>query len=1556
MTPESEPSELVGQYSPGSTGCVAEWTDGAVTRAYRNGHCVILDNVQDAVPSVLERLNSVLETPCHLLLAEKGDVSPLEAHDHFRIFATMSTLDGVLPDISPALANRFALLRMPELPAADGKELLRELRSVATVLSEEHVDVEMIAGAAAAVWHLACEERQLREAGFSMRSIVRMIDCAYHIRRAHRTMSLRDSLLHSFDAVLAGQWAIKAPAVFSAICAGVVSSLGVPDGYKPSTPLDFSVYTGVVAGAGAGLAAHVLPRSRLRNAEAVAAAVLCNYPVLLEGPPAVGKTSLVDAMSRNAFGTHVQLRRVNNSDTTTVQDYVGSLLPLGGTFVYQRGELVKAMEEGSWFLADEFNLANPAVMSMLAPLLEGKRTVDIPNIGSRTAHPNFRFFATQNPATDTGRNRLPPALRSRFMEVNVTEFSREDLVEILHRRKDDAPLGIAPAASQLSVGEATMLAAAYFEVMKAVPEVRMTMRELVKWLRRKVMIPDSTLRSAGETLLLSRSEPESRQSQAIAAALTSAGFPVPVSTTRYASVVTDAACGSGVEFKDTAGRLLLSVPGDAVSLVHCSQIRHWPASLVRALCYMAYTSTAREPTLLVGPTGYKSTAVAAWASILGRRESLTTVHLTPETETADLIGQIVPMGSHGLLDDLVYYLGTVLARAKTLVSFSTAASRDTDVRTAVLRMETALGNLQTESQRWIASRQAWMRSACVDPRSASHTDANRTLESAEAEEDDIFAELLANVARVGIEAQDEDRASAIMEQSTLLMDAVNDPSPSDSTDVEQAPAAVTDELSRAAADNSDDDIWGNFLSGGEPATAAVLEAVDKTTSVHGTNSTATVTFPATIAVSHLPVPPSGLPFTADGEEHIYSASSAFDHQHLSAALKAALKEGGDAIAALLDTPVVVEDMCVLVCADKYFALRSAVSNSPPSATHFVFKDGPVTRAVRRGDLLLLENFDQASASVTERLNALLEPSPFFSVSEDFTISSGVVPCTGLPRSRTSDVVPLPGFAFFATVHREDASHPLRLSPAARSRLTEIVCPRYHEEEVWELVGVELQARLRPDERAYAPVVTRMLQDAFAQGGNEMLIEARRFPVDLHKVLVLVDFVVNHPPQLPVLDRVVAGIRFFWIDLWPLSASGRPAQSLIALLLRKHCGKSEETATALANALFTVPSSPQWHELLRASHSSGVNTLSCLFTGVSAAVKPLTGQPHLADDASVTNMLAGIAPTETMITNFSRLTAALTACVPVLLEGPPGVGKTAVVKHLSDILLGFGQCERVNMSASVTIDQLFGGVLPHVVNGQRVFAWRDGKLTSALREGKWVLLDELNLAPAPVLDAIAPLLERRSSGFTIPGLGETIPIHSRLFATMNPTSIGGNRVRLPRSIDGLFIKVVLGLYQPDELREIALTLFNEVLDRPTNLLHSESGDLALSGHWNFITEEQVERLLRLQETLVDRVSRRELGRSGGPFDFNLRDLIKFRDVLASNAVSLRSHFDFMVGGRVRTEDSDIRLFILRTVAELVYAQRFRSAAERATVIDLISGPHGAFPMSSTTKGMWQPRLF
>lgn len=71
-------------------------------------------------------------------------------------------------------------------------------------------------------------------------------------------------------------------------------------------------------------------------------------------------------------------------------------------FALQKGAVLEAAEKGHWLLVDEINLAPPEFLDAIVHALSAPGT-----------HPNFRLFACMNPATDAGKRRLPPSVRTK---------------------------------------------------------------------------------------------------------------------------------------------------------------------------------------------------------------------------------------------------------------------------------------------------------------------------------------------------------------------------------------------------------------------------------------------------------------------------------------------------------------------------------------------------------------------------------------------------------------------------------------------------------------------------------------------------------------------------------------------------------------------------------------------------------------------------------------------------------------------------------------------------------------------------------------------------------------------------------------------------------------------------------------------------------------------------------------------------------------------------------------------------------------------------------------
>lgn len=134
----------------------------------------------------------------------------------------------------------------------------------------------------------------------------------------------------------------------------------------------------------------------------------------------------------------------------------------------------------------------------------------------------------------------------------------------------------------------------------------------------------------------------------------------------------------------------------------------------------------------------------------------------------------------------------------------------------------------------------------------------------------------------------------------------------------------------------------------------------------------------------------------------------------------------------------------------------------------------------------------------------------------------------------------------------------------------------------------------------------------------------------------------------------------------------------------------------------------------------------------------------------------------------RVVETIAYCVreslPVLLVGETGVGKTSAIRHIAAKTCN--NLRRVNVNGSMTAEDFVGQLL---VNTEGTF-WKDGVLTECMRNGYWIVIDEINAASAEILFVLHSLLDDdRYVVLTDHPEREIVRAHPnfRLFATMNP---------------------------------------------------------------------------------------------------------------------------------------------------------------------------------------------
>ena len=162
--------------------------------------------------------------------------------------------------------------------------------------------------------------------------------------------------------------------------------------------------------------------------EDVLIAIVCGGHVLLEGVPGLGKTALVNTISK---ALDLKFKRIQFTPDLLPADIVGTqiLLDKGGSreLEFQPGPVFCNI-----LLADEINRATPKTQSALLETMQEKTVT----VAGETHPMELPFFtlATQNPIEQDGTFPLPEAQLDRFFfKLFVTLPNHDEFSEILDR-------------------------------------------------------------------------------------------------------------------------------------------------------------------------------------------------------------------------------------------------------------------------------------------------------------------------------------------------------------------------------------------------------------------------------------------------------------------------------------------------------------------------------------------------------------------------------------------------------------------------------------------------------------------------------------------------------------------------------------------------------------------------------------------------------------------------------------------------------------------------------------------------------------------------------------------------------------------------------------------------------------------------------------------------------------------------------------------------------------------------------------------------------------------
>ncbi|XP_037949486.1 midasin [Teleopsis dalmanni] len=614
---------------------------------------------------------------------------------------------------------------------------------------------------------------------------------------------------------------------------------------------------------------------------------------------------------------------------------------------------------------------------------------------------------------------------------------------------------------------------------------------------------------------------------------------------------------------------------------------------------------------------------------------------------------------------------------------------------------------------------------------------------------------------------------------------------------------------------------------------------------------------------------------------------------------------------------------------------------------FEWADGPLIYAMQEGSYFMADEISLAEDSVLERLNCILEPERTVLLAE----KGGV---TGEVEDLSKDFIiqAKKGFQFLGTMNPGGDFGKKELSPALRNRFTEIWCqPSDTKEDLIQIAGncmlEHYKLNISKDE-------TMLIAKYLIEVVFHMRNVVEKFKFSIRDILAWANYIVSNS-ELSFAEKAIFGLETVFLDALEML----PHESLQKVEMLKNNIKNVavKEAEKILNENFT---------LLELESKRGTKVIQ---DNGKFGIKPFFIDTNTTASLLATNNFLFEAPTTK--SNLFRLLSALSLKKPVLLEGPPGVGKTSIVESITQAI-GFN-IVRINLCEHTDLADLFGTDLPAEDNilGAEIdekdsvntidpklgaFVWRDGPLLAALKaQNTWILLDELNLAPQSVLEGLNAILDHRGEVY-IPELNKTFLLSNdtRIFACQNPLKQGGGRKGLPQSFLNRFNKVYLRKLSTEDLLYVVNGKFHQYFEQlrtgfaellqsaeiyKANLfdLYKASNGVGVDTAEGArisaadVTFDLAARLVKFSETLDKGIAAMEFGYRGGPYEINLRDILRWCDLL----VNPQTGFTFKLGSNTSNSDLfqrnfELFLLILYERMKLVYYQRMRCDQDKAFI--------------------------